>query len=296
MCPETKKNLENNKTQIKSIRFARSGPSLHTQLPLFLSVIYLGIWVVMGTFAYQIAPHDPNMQNLSLRFASPGTADHLLGTDSLGRDVFSRLIHGYRTAGVVGFGSLSLSLLLGSGFAVIAGFLPARGEKIFSFLNDSVLAIPTVLLSLSIIAALGPGQFQIILSLGIVFTPFLYRVILAEMRKAKAEGWVLAAQVLGTPWYRVMFWHILPQILPVVLVHVTSLFSLAVSLEASLSFLGVGSQPPQASWGLMLQEARNFLFTAGRLAVFPGLVLAISVLALNTLGDSISRIAANPRE
>ena len=266
------------------------------RLPLFLSLSYLLVWILLSLFVEQIAPHDPNQQNLSLRFGLPGTPGHLLGTDSLGRDVLSRVLFGYRTAALVGFGSLILSLMLGAGFALVVSFLPPKMEHLFSFFNDSILAIPTVLLSLSIIAALGPGQFQIILSLGIVFTPFLYRVMLAELRRAKQEGWVLAAQVLGTPWYRVLAWHLLPQVLPVLLVHVTSLFSLAISLEASLSFLGVGSQPPQASWGLMLQEARNFLFTASRLAIIPGIVLALSVLALNTLGDSISRIDSNDQE
>lgn len=267
-----------------------------SQFALLFSLFYLVCWILLALFTEQLAPHDPNLQNLSLRFALPGTPGHVLGTDSLGRDVLSRLLFGFRTAALVGFGSLSLSLVLGSSFALIVSFLPTKIEHLVSFLNDSILAIPTVLLSLSIIAALGPGQFQIILSLGIVFTPFLYRVILAELRKAKMEGWVLAAQVLGTPWYRVFAWHLVPQVLPVLLVHVTSLFSLAISLEASLSFLGVGSQPPQASWGLMLQEARSFLFTASRLAFIPGFVLAVSVLALNTLGDSISRISANHRE
>jgi ABC-type dipeptide/oligopeptide/nickel transport system permease subunit len=170
----------------------------------------------------------------------------------------------------------------------LAGSFGGRVEGFISLVTDAILAVPTVLLAIALVAVLGSGQLQMVISLGVVFTPVITRLVRSEVKKAKNEGWVVASRVLGTPGFRAFRLHILPQVGPAVAIQASSLFSLAISLEASLSFLGIGSQPPEASWGLMLQEARNYLLTHGSLALAPGICLALVVLVLNLLGDLIA--------
>ena len=246
----------------------------------------LALWILVALGAPVLAPHSPRDQNLDARFLPMFADGHPLGTDSLGRDVLSRLLFGARAALVVGFGTIGIALGLGTVLGVLG--LRRGVHRIISPIMDSVLAVPTILLSLTIIAAFGPGQTQVVFSLGIVFTPLFYRVVRSQVLRASAEGWVEVARVIGTPPARTVFRHILPQVVPSILVQGTSLFSLAISLEASLSFLGFGAQPPETSWGLMLQDARDYLLTAWYLAIPPGVFLAVVVLCLNLVGDMVA--------
>ncbi|WP_052078578.1 ABC transporter permease [Spirochaeta lutea] len=260
-----------------------------------LVITIVTLWLTTAIFAGVLAPFDPWEQHLEARFAPPGTVVpgtageiFILGTDSLGRDILSRLMHGARAALTVGLGALGISLVVGGVLGGLAGSAGGRVDDAVSLLSDSVLAIPTVLLAIALVSVLGSGQGQMVLSLGVVFTPVITRVVRSEVRLANEAGWMLASRVLGTPALRAFSSHIVPQVGPAVAIQASSLFSLAISLEASLSFLGIGSQPPQASWGLMLQEARNYLLTHGNLALAPGLCLATVVFALNLLGDLIA--------
>lgn len=251
-------------------------------------VAILGLWTLAGLLAPIIAPKDPQTQDLDARFMPPFSKDFPLGSDSLGRDVLSRLLFGARAALVVGFGTIGISLSLGTLLALLG--LNPIAHRVMATVMDSVLSIPTILLSLTIIAAFGPGQIQVVLSLGIVFTPLFYRVARSQILRAREEGWYEVSRVLGTPGTTAVWRHIMPQVYPALLIQGTSLFSLAISLEASLSFLGFGAQPPEASWGLMLQEAREYLLSAWFLAIPPGLFLALVVLCLNLLGDRLAEV------
>ena len=258
-----------------------------------LAVLFLLILVAAAIAAPLVAPYNPTEQFLTKRFKSP-TLENLLGTDNYGRDVLSRIIYGSRSALIVGIVTVSIALSLGGTIGLLAGLGSRNLDSILMLFMDSILSFPTILLAITVVSFLGYGLVQVMLALGIISSPVFARLVRAETLAIKGEGYVEAARALGTPVIKIVFKHIIPNILGKVVVQCSIVFALSIVTEASLSYLGVGTQPPQASWGLMLKDARNYLVQAPWLAIYPGLVLAFTVLSFNIIGDSLSE-RLNPR-
>lgn len=258
-----------------------------------LAVIFLLVLVGAALAAPLVAPYKPTEQFLQKRFKAP-TLENLLGTDNYGRDVLSRIIYGSRSALIVGIVTVSISLVLGSTIGLLAGLGSRNLDSVLMLFMDSILSFPTILLAITVVSFLGYGLVQVMLALGIISSPVFARLVRAETMAIKGEGYVEAARALGTPVIKIVFKHIIPNILGKVVVQCSIIFALSIVTEASLSYLGVGTQPPEASWGLMLKDARNYLVQAPWLAIYPGLVLAFTVLSFNVIGDTLAE-RLNPR-
>ena len=260
---------------------------------LYIAIAYLAILGAAAAAAPWVAPSNPTAQNLENRFEAPSFA-HPLGTDNFGRDVLSRVIHGSRSALMVGLVSVSIALVIGSIVGLIAALSGGLLENTLMLLMDSLLSFPTVLLAITVVSFLGYGLVQVMVAIGVIYSPVFARLVRAEALSIKTEGYVEASRALGTPILKIVFKHILPNLLGKVVVQCSITFALSVVIEASLSYLGLGTQPPTPSWGLMLKDARNYLIQAPWMAVYPGLALALTVFCFNILGDSLSE-RFNPR-
>jgi peptide/nickel transport system permease protein len=194
----------------------------------------------------------------------------------------------------VGIVTVSIALTLGGTIGLLAGLGSPNLDSVLMLFMDSILSFPTILLAITVVSFLGYGLVQVMLALGIISSPVFARLVRAETLAIKGEGYVEAARALGTPVVKIVFKHIIPNILGKVVVQCSIVFALSIVTEASLSYLGVGTQPPEASWGLMLKDARNYLVQAPWLAIYPGLVLALTVLSFNIIGDTLSE-RLNPR-
>ena len=246
--------------------------------------------VLAALFAPAVSPYTPVQQNLERRFEPPGAEGHILGTDEFGRDVATRLAWGARAAFATAGAGVVLAALVGVPLGLAGGLERRVLDKVLMLLIDAALSFPGVLLAVALIAVLGSGATQVSIALGVLFAPLFARTVRAETLSVSQEGYVDVSRGLGTPAHRTVAMHILPNVMPNVLVIATSSFALCITIEAALSFLGLGSQPPTPTWGLMLREARNYLHVAPHLAILPGVVLGLSVYGLNTLGDTLSRL------
>jgi len=268
-------------------------PGKTRRLLFSLASLFLLLLAVLAAAAPLVSPYSPTEQFLDRRFHAPGTAN-FLGTDNFGRDILTRIIYGSRSALLVGIVTVSVALLLGGVIGLAAGMGPPALDSALMLLMDSVLSFPTILLAITIVSFMGYGLVQVMLALGIISSPIFARLIRAETLSIKNEGFIEAARALGTPPVKIVFRHIIPNIMSKVIVQCSLTFAQAVVVESSLSFLGVGIQPPSASWGLMLKDARNYLVQAPWMAIYPGLCLALTVPSFNIIGDYLSE-RLNPR-
>jgi peptide/nickel transport system permease protein len=259
----------------------------------YLSILFLVVLGIAATAAPLIAPHQPNVQNLQQRFKSPG-GQHLLGTDNFGRDILSRIIYGSRSALLVGIVAVTIAVIIGAIVGLTAGLTEGYVDNFLMLLMDSLLSFPTILLAITVVSFLGYGLLQVMLAIGIIFSPVFARLVRAETLAIKTEAYVEASRSLGSPIIKTVYKHILPNLLGKVIVQCSITFALTVVIEASLSYLGLGSQPPDPSWGLMLKDARNYLVLAPWMAIYPGLALALTVLCFNILGDALAE-KLNPK-
>jgi peptide/nickel transport system permease protein len=225
---------------------------------------------------------------------SPPSWNHLLGTDQLGRDLLARVILGAGTSLGIAGAAVLMSILLGLPLGLISGYVGGRTDNILMRLVDTLLAFPALLLALTISAVLGPNIQNTIIAIGIAFTPFLARIIRGEALRVTQMPYVEAARAAGTTDVLIMIRHVLPNILPAVIVQGTISLAFAILAEAGLSFLGLGTQPPAASWGLMIQASRDQLDIAPWTALVPGAAVALTVLGLNMFGD-VLRDILDPR-
>jgi ABC-type dipeptide/oligopeptide/nickel transport system permease subunit len=262
-------------------------PALSTLL-FALSVGFVALVVISAVAAPLIAPFDPVAQDLDARFVGPGEQGHPLGTDDFGRDVASRLIYGSRSTLLVGFTAVGLAVALGLLIGLAAGLSQGPLDGALMLLMDAVLSFPTVLLAITVVSVFGYGIVQVMMAVGVIFTPVFARLVRAETLAVKREEYVEASRALGSPARRTVLMHILPNVLPKIIVQASITFALAVVIEASLSFLGLGTQPPEPSWGLMLKDARNYLLRAPWLALYPGIAVALTVLSLNIIADALA--------
>lgn len=249
---------------------------------------------LVAVFAPVVAASDPTAMNLPHALRPP-SAQYPLGTDGFGRDVVSRLFYGARTSLAVGLGACLLALLLGLPAGLTAGYVGGRADVALMRIMDAVLAFPGILLALVISATLGPSVTNVVIALGIVYSPGIARLVRGQVLAVKHEEYVTAARALGASWERLLRLHIVPNIISALIVLLTFTFARSVVAEASMSFLGVGTQPPHPSWGLDVSEARRFIREASWLVLAPSGLITITVLSINFVGDGL-RDAFDPQQ
>lgn len=249
--------------------------------------------ILAAIFAPQLAPYDPN--EISLReMIQPPSAKHILGTDELGRDVLSRIIYGSRIAVTVGMVVVSIAGIIGMFLGLIAGYFEGWiGTLIMRFM-DALMSLPPLVLMLAIAVMLGGGILKVYIALGIGFMPTYCRLMCGEILSVKENDYVMAANVIGASHVRVMFRHLVPNTFPPLFVVITLDLGFAILAEASLSFLGIGINPPTATWGAMINSGQQYLLTNPMLSIVPGAAIVLLVLAFNLLGDGL-RDALDPR-
>jgi peptide/nickel transport system permease protein len=243
----------------------------------------------MAVLAPLVAPEDPLVQNREARFRPPSAA-HPFGTDEFGRDILSRVVHGARISLLTGAVAVLIGASVGVPLGLAGGFLGGWADALIMRVLDFLLAVPAILLAMVIIAVLGPGSFNAMLAVGVVAVPSFGRLARASTLSLKEREFVVATRALGVGPVYLMFRTILLNALTPVVVQVAVTGAVAMLLEAALSFLGLGTQPPAPSWGSMLNTGRSFLYQAPWYGLFPGVVITISVLALNGLADALQAL------
>ncbi|RZU34045.1 ABC transporter permease [Blastococcus saxobsidens] len=257
------------------------------------SVVLLLI-VVLAVFDDTFAPEGANEISVTDRLQSPSWS-HPFGTDDLGRDILSRVILGASVSLKVGFLAVGFALVAGTLIGLLAGYYGRWVDDVLMRVMDMLFAFPAVLLAIAVLAVRGPGSGNTALAIGIVYTPIFARVTRASVLGVREEVYVRASRSVGASDWRILTRHILPNAAPPIIVQTSISLAFAVLAEAALSFLGLGTQPPNPSWGLMLAEGRGYIELAWWLAFFPGMAIFLTVLCFNLLGDGL-RDALDPRQ
>lgn len=260
-----------------------------------LGLVILVMLALTAIFADVIADYDTKViaQDIKNRLQGP-SMEHWCGTDEFGRDIFARLVHGSRVSLVVGLISVSISLLMGGALGAIAGYYGGRVDNVIMRIMDIFLAVPSILLAMTIVAALGTSLINVMLAIGVSGIPGYARIVRASVMSIKDQEFVEASRAIGAKSPTTIFREILPNCLAPIIVQATLSVAGAILSTASLSFIGLGVQPPSPEWGAMLSGGRNYLRDALHLTLFPGLAIVITILALNLLGDGL-RDALDPR-
>lgn len=247
------------------------------------------VFFLSALFAEFLPLRDPLEMN-GARFLEPPSSEYLLGTDGLGRDILSRLVYGARSSFYVAGVSVLISTLLGTLIGMLSGYFGGFVEILLMRFMDILFAFPAVLLGLSIIAAFGPNSNNVILAISVVYTPIFARIALGSTRSVKEKQFVESAVAVGCRDSRILLLHVLPNILAPIIVQVSLALSWALLTEAVFSFLGLGAQPPDPSWGVMLNEGKGFMELAPWMAIYPGIAIMLAVLGFNLLGDGLREI------
>ncbi|HEX7094268.1 MAG TPA: ABC transporter permease [Acidimicrobiales bacterium] len=251
-----------------------------------VAAVFLLLAVLASVLAPLIAPHDPLEQDLS-RSLEPPSAGHLLGTDELGRDVLSRLLYGGRISLSAAALVVGVALVLGVIPGLLAGYLGGWTDRVVSFITDALMSIPPLILALGVIAVMGPGLVNSMIPVGVIFAPRFARVTRSAVIAVRNETYVEAARTIGTPTSRIIWSHVLPNVLSPIFVQASLMGGFAMLAEAGLSYLGLGVQPPQASWGAMIGSASRVLNREPVLIVWPGLCVTLCVLSFSLIGDAL---------
>jgi peptide/nickel transport system permease protein len=257
------------------------------------ALVMIAIFVAAAVLAPLISPYNPDLQTWTAVRKAP-SALHWFGTDDVGRDVLARVIFGARASLLAGVISVAIAVLVGVPVGLISGYLGGFVDALFSRITDALLACPFLILAIAFAAFLGPSLGNAMIAIGITTTPIFIRLTRGQVMAVKVEDYVEAARAVGNPHWRVALVHILPNILPALLVQATLSIAAAIIAEAALSFLGLGQQPPAPSWGSMLNAAQRFLVNAPWMAIWPGLAIFLTVLSFNLVGDGL-RDALDPR-
>ncbi|MNU42791.1 Glutathione transport system permease protein GsiD [compost metagenome] len=254
---------------------------------------FLILLLVMALLGLVWTPSDPLALNLMARLQAP-SLHHLLGTDEYGRDVLSRLMIGAHTSLWISWLTVSLAVIAGTFLGLLAGFMRGWVDRILMMINDALLAFPGILLALGLMAIIGPSLYGIVLALSLAYTPSVVRVVRGTVLSLREKEFVEASRVIGNSELYTMLRHIAPNCVAPICVLATSMFGWAILAESSLSFLGLGVPPPAATWGNMLAASRPYIATASWLGLFPGVLIALSLLAFNLSGDAL-RDRLDPR-
>ncbi|MFN7976137.1 MAG: ABC transporter permease [Acidobacteriota bacterium] len=258
-----------------------------------LGGVLIGVLILMAVLAPVVAPYSPDERRSGEERLAPGSA-HLLGSDELGRDLLSRLLYGARLSLLVGVVSVGIAVTLGLSVGLVSGYAGGGWDLVLMRVMDMMLAFPSILLAIVIVAILGPSLGNAMLSVGLVAVPSYARLTRASVLQEKERDYVSAARSLGASHGRIVMKAILPNILAPLIVQCTLGFATAILDAAGLSFLGLGAQPPQIEWGLMLKSGKDLVLIAWWLVTFPGLLILLSVLGFNLLGDGL-RDVLDPR-
>ncbi len=258
-----------------------------------LGLVVIATLIALALLAPLISPYDPNLQTWSA-VRKPPSALHWFGTDDLGRDVLARVIYGARASLTAGVISVGIALFVGVPLGLISGYMGGFVDALLGRMTDALLACPFLILAIVLAAFLGPSLGNAMIAIGVTTTPIFIRLTRGQVMAVKVEDYVEAARAVGNPHWRIALVHILPNVLPALLVQATLSIAAAIIAEAALSFLGLGQQPPAPSWGSMLNAAQRFLVNAPWMAVWPGLTIFLAVLSFNLVGDGL-RDALDPR-
>ena len=256
-----------------------------------LAVVAVVLFVALS--ADFVSPYNPNTPGLVGTLKPPSTS-YLLGTDQIGRDVLSRLIHGARVAVLAGVVSVGFAIVLGVTIGLLAGYWSGWVDDVLMRVVDALWAFPTLILALAIAASLGQGLTNAMIAIGVVFTPAFARLVRGQALSVREREFVTAARVLGAKPFRIMLVHIWPNVIAPIIVQASLMTAQAIIVEAALSFLGLGIEPPAASWGSMLRTGYQYMERAPWLSLSPGVAIFVTVLGLNMLGDGL-RVALDPR-
>jgi ABC-type dipeptide/oligopeptide/nickel transport system permease subunit len=259
-----------------------------------IGAVLVAIFVALAILAPLIAPYDPNKTNF-LAVRKPPSMQYLLGTDEIGRDILSRIIHGAVASLYAGVVSVMISVAIGLPIGLAAGWYGGWLDAAISRATDALLAIPFLILAIALAAALGPSLVNAMIAIGLSRVPIFVRLIRGQVLVVKTEDFIEGARAVGVRNFAILARHVTPNILPPILVQATLTIAAAIIAEASLSFLGLGQQPPAPSWGSMLNAAKNFLEQAPWMSVSPGIAIFLAVLGFNLLGDGL-RDALDPKE
>jgi peptide/nickel transport system permease protein len=273
---------------------ARAWRRLRRRKSAVFGLVVMVLFVLIAVLAPWIAPYDPTQQTWTA-IRKPPSWQHWFGTDESGRDLLSRVIFGARASLLAGVVSVSIALGLGVPIGLLAGYGGRWIDAVIGRMTDAMLACPFLILAIALAAFLGPSLQNAMIAIGITAAPTFVRLTRGQVMAVKVEDYVEAARAVGNPPVRIAVKHILPNILPALIVQATISIAAAIIAEASLSFLGLGQQPPAPSWGSMLNTAQRFLTNAPWMAVWPGLAIFLCVLSFNILGDGL-RDALDPRE
>lgn len=257
-----------------------------------LGSIILLILALTGIFAPVIAPYDPYKTDYSY-VKKPPTAEHILGVDELGRDVFSRLIYGAQTSLVIGIGVVAIAMSIGVPLGAVAGYYGGAADMIIMRIVDILMAFPFIVLAIAMVAVIGPGLLNMMLVLGSVTWIWYTRLVRSMVLSLRESDYIVAAHSIGANGIGIIFRHLLPNVLGVVIVQASFSVAEAILASAALSYLGLGAQPPTAEWGAMLSSAKEFLRILPVMSIAPGIAIMITVLAINFIGDAL-RDALDP--
>ncbi|MFZ0853806.1 MAG: ABC transporter permease [Hyphomicrobiaceae bacterium] len=259
-----------------------------------IGLVIIAVFILLAIFAPLLVPHDPIQQSWTT-IRKPPSLQHWFGTDESGRDLFSRVIFGARASLLAGVVSILIALGLGVPLGLLAGYGGRWTDALISRITDAMLACPFLILAIALAAFLGPSLQNAMIAIGLTVAPIFVRLTRGQVLAVKVEDYVEAARAVGNPPTRIAYKHILPNIMPALIVQATISVATAIIAEASLSFLGLGQQPPAPSWGSMLNTAQRFLTNAPWMAIWPGLAIFLIVLSFNMLGDGL-RDALDPKE
>jgi peptide/nickel transport system permease protein len=256
------------------------------QVPALIALGYLVLVVLSALCAPLLATHDPLQQNLSGVLQPPG-GGHVLGTDDLGRDVFSRALYAGRISLVAAAQAVAVAVVLGVVPGLIAGYAGRRVDAVIMRVTDALMSFPPLILAIAFVGVLGPSLTNAMFVIGVIFAPRFVRLVRGTVLSIREETFIEASRSIGTPTARVIWRHVLPNALSPLIVQISLTAAMAMLAEASLSFLGLGVQPPDASWGSMIERGFRYTAAAPWLTIFPGLLIALTVLAFNLLGDGL---------
>jgi len=277
------------RTSTLGMRMARVSRSLRKSPVGALGMSITAVVIFLAVFGSWVSPHDPLSRNLRARFEPPGYRDdtgvYLLGTDQLGRDVLSRIIAGSRVSVAVGVTAVAVAGTIGVLVGLVSAYIGGWVDTVLMRIVDAFLSIPFIIIAVAVSGVVGPGLITIVLILALVNWVTYARLVRGEVLSVKEEIYVLSARALGQPPLQIMLRHVLPNVIPTAIVVATLEIAVTILAESSLSFLGLGVQPPSITWGLMLADGRQYLGSAWWMATFPGIAITITVLGVIFLGD-----------
>ena len=279
---------------VEQSRFRRTLATVVANRLAVVGLVVLALLVVVALFGPQIAPYGINEIDIANRLGPP-SPDHLFGTDDLGRDVFSRVVIAARVSLRVGFIAVGIALGAGVAIGLVSGYYGGWVDSLLMRLMDVLFSFPAILLAIAILAALGPGITNAMIAIGVVYTPIFARITRGSVLSVKESVFVAASRSIGTRDGRILFSHILPNVVAPIIVQTSLSLAFAILSEAALSFLGLGVQPPDPAWGRMLADGRGFIQDAWWIGVFPGLAILVTVMSFNFVGDAL-RDALDPKQ